>query len=357
MQTIELNTGAPLARAWPEPADLWGAVDRIVELAANDADVLDHRLATFAARRRRLRGADVPEEFARIERAAALAALTAPLTLDRVRAAVTGELLVLKGPEVAARYPDRALRAYGDLDLLPRDPSATHEALRAAGATPVGDPTLFVGIHHLRPLAWPDLPLVIEIHSRPKWVDQLPPLPVDDVFRTAGPAAVEADGYLAPSAEAHAVLLGVHSWAHEPLRRIRDMVDIAALLEEADRERAGALARDWGVGRLWRSTEGVVDALFFGGPTTPAMRLWAQNLARVQGRTVLENHLQRWLSDFSIMSPHRAAARLPGTLVSEVRPDRGEPWPQKLRRTGLALKNALRRRFEHDDEFRRLRRR
>jgi hypothetical protein len=283
------------------------------------------------------------------------------LVLQRVRSIVDGNLLVVKGPEIAARYPDAGLRAYGDLDLLTRDAPAAHAALRAAGAVPVGDPRLFVDIHHLRPLGWPDLPLVIEIHSRPKWFDVPPPwlpiLSVDEVFRTAGAAAVEVEGILAPSPEAHAVLLAVHSWAHEPLRRVRDMVDVAAMLADADRERARALAREWHVGRLWRSTEAAVDALFFGAPATPAMRLWAQNLRRVRGRTVLENHLQRWLSDFSIMPPRRALSRLPATIGAEIRPEDGETWRQKLVRSGYAVKNGLRRRFEHDEEVEQHRRR
>ena len=357
MQAIEMATSAPGRPVRPAAVDLWRAVDAVVDKAASDEDLLDHRLATFSARARRRRGEAVPEEFARLERAAALAALTTPLTLERIRSAVPGELLLVKGPEVAARYPDQGLRTFGDLDLLTRDAPAAHRALRAAGATPVGDPKLFVGIHHLRPLGWPDLPLVIEIHSRPKWVDALRPLPADAVFGTARPASVDVDGYLAPSPEAHALLLAVHSWAHEPLRRLRDMIDVGALLVEADRERTRALAREWGVSRLWSATEAAVDALFFGGPPTPAMRFWAQNLVRVRGRTVLENHLQRWLSDFSIMPPQRALAALPGTIAREILPEGSETWQQKLARTGLAIRNGLRRRFEHDDELERHRRR
>ena len=335
---------------------LWDRVDALVDRAGRDEDVLDHRLAPFGARLRRRNRQPVPESFAQVERAGALAAISAPVTLARIRAAVEGELIVLKGPEVAARYPDPALRAFGDLDLLTRDAGATHSALRKAGAVPVGDPALFVGIHHLRPLAWPNFPLVVEVHSRPKWVDRLPALPVEAVFDHVVDAAVDADGYLAPSSEAHAVLLAVHSWAHEPLRRLRDMVDVAALLADCDRAAAAAVAREWGVGRLWRTTEAAVDALFFDGHPPLASRVWAQSLVRARGRTVLEHHLQRWFSDFSILPPHRAALQLPGTLVDELRPDPDESWRDKSRRTARAVRNGFRRRFEHDDELTRHRR-
>jgi hypothetical protein len=342
------------AIAEPEvEAPLWREVERLVALAAHDADVLEHRLAPFAARLRRERGLAVSEQLAAVERRAALTALTGPMVLRRVRAAVEGDLVVVKGPEVAARYPDRALRGFGDLDVLARDAAGVHAALLAAGAVEVGDPALFVDIHHLRPVGWPDLPLVVEVHSRPKWVDSLPPLSFDRVLVEAVPADVDAEGFLAPRPEAHAVLLAVHSWAHEPLRRLRDMVDVAVMLAESDWDGAHALAEAWGVARLWQTTEAAVDALFHDGTTPVPMRLWGQNLARARGRTVLEAHLERWCSDFSIMPPSRALVLLPGVLVDEVRPETGETWGDKLRRVALALRNGLRRRFEHDDELKR----
>jgi hypothetical protein len=62
-------------------------------------------------------------------------------------------------------------------------------------------------------------------------------------------------GVLAPSAAKHALLVAAHSWAHEPLRLLRDIVDDAAISREADPSELQALAAEWSVTRLLRSTD------------------------------------------------------------------------------------------------------
>jgi hypothetical protein len=269
--------------------------------------------------------------------------------LQRVRDAHDGALVVFKGPEVAARYPDPLLRSYSDVDLLTPDPEEAHADLVAAGAVPLGDPALYVDIHHLRPLAWDDLPLAVEIHTAPKWVDGLPVPPTSDIFATAVSARVGVDGYLAPTAAQHAVLLAVHSWAHEPFRSVRDLIDVAVIAAEAGAEETMAAAQRWHTGDLWRATTDATAALFADGAPSLALRTWGKNLTQVRGRTVLEEHLERWSSDFWVL-PHRTALRrLPSTFAREVTPRPGETWSDKLRRSALAVRNALRRRMDHDD--------
>ena len=79
----------------------------------------------------------------------------------------------MKGPEVALRYPGPALRGFRDLDLLVPDAPAVQRELLAAGFEPVGLPEKYAAIHHLRPLAYPGLPLLVEVHDRPKWPEHL----------------------------------------------------------------------------------------------------------------------------------------------------------------------------------------
>lgn len=336
----------------PAPTDegLWSAVDALVARAPSLADVYSHRLELFAARQLRAAGSEVPEDLLARERRAAIGALTAPLLLSRVCQAYDGPLLLVKGAEVAARYPDPTLRLFGDVDLLTPDAEAAQAALLAAGFVEVGDPELYVDIHHLRPLELPGLPLVVEVHSRPKWVAGLPAPRIEELLVDAVPTAVGAPGILAPSSAKHALLLAAHSWAHEPLRLLRDVVDFAAVGGEADREELQTLAEEWGVSRLWRSTDAAARAVLYGDAQPRSLRLWAQNLGLARERTVLENHLQRWLSDFWVLSPTRALRRWPAIFKNEVLPDRGEPWRRKLSRMVLAFRNAHRRRSEHDDE-------
>jgi hypothetical protein len=170
------------------------------------------------------------------------------------------------------------------------------------------------------------------------------------VLADAVPAAIPVGGVLAPSAAKHALLVAAHSWAHEPLRLLRDIVDHAAISGEADPSELQAVAAEWGVTRLLRSTDDAARAVLYGEPLPRSMRLWAQNLGLARERTVLENHLQRWLSDFWILPPAAAVRRWPTILENELLPDRGEPWRRKFARTKLALRNPRRRRSEHNQE-------
>ena len=334
--------------------EIWQAVDRLVDRAPSLADLRSHRLELFAARRWRALGVPVPADLVEQERRAAVGVLAAPLLLERVRSSYDGEMVLLKGLDIAARYPDPSLRAFGDIDVLVSDAPAAQAGLVAAGFEEVGDPSLFVDIHHLRPLRWPDLPLVVEIHSRPKWIEggSAPPT----IAELLAAAVLDEHGVRILPPAHHALLLAAHSWAHEPLRRLRDLIDVAVMAEAAGPADVAELARDWRIERLWGVTLAVADAVLFGSSRPWALRLWAQNLEKARERTVLENHLQRWLSDFSVMPPVAAAARLPATIGSELRPEGDEGWGRKLARSRRAVRNATRRRSAHDDELERARR-
>jgi Uncharacterised nucleotidyltransferase len=327
---------------------LWAAVDRLMDRAPRLSDLRSHRVELLALRRWRSLGLPVPEELLEEERRAAVPILTAPLVLERVRAVLDGPVLLLKGHEVAARYPDPVMRPFADVDLLVPDAGLAHRSLVAAGFRPVGDPAVYIDIHHLRPLALRGLPLPVEIHFRPKWIAHRCAPSAEDLLEQAVPAAVGVDGVLAPCPRHHTLLLAAHSWAHEPLRRLRDLVDIAALSQGVDRAELQLQAEAWDIARLWRTTAAAVDALILDSSLPWALRIWARNLPKVRERTVLENHLERWLSNSWALSGRESAGLLVRTLAREVKPESGETWQEKLARTGRALANALRRRSEHE---------
>jgi hypothetical protein len=339
---------APVASAEaPRDELLWRRVEALIDRAPSDDDVRSHRLEVLAARRFRALGRPVPDDFAAQERFAAITSMTAPMVLERVRAAYDGPAIVLKGPEVAARYPAAELRGYGDIDLLVPDAEAAHQALLAAGFELVGDPALYLDIHHLRPLLASGMPLPVEVHSRPKWLDRASPPANEELFEAAVPGSLGLDGMLTLPREHHAVLLAVHSWAHEPLRRLRDLIDVAAMAEGADPQEIRRLARAWGVERLWLTTRAAAEALLGDRPMPWALRLWAQNLRTASERTVLQQHVERWLSDFWAMPFSPALRRMPATLAAEIRPEGEEGWRAKLTRSALAVRNATRRRSQH----------
>ena len=245
----------------------------------------------------------------------------------------------MKGPEVAARYPGTA-RSFGDVDLLVANARDTHLQLREAGFVEVGDPVKFEGIHHLRPLVWPTLPLPVEIHSRPKWPGRLPPPPVEEIVETAVPSALGVPGVLAPCAARHALLIAGHAWAHEPLNRLRDFVDVSATAAEAEPTEIEHIAAAWQALRLWRTTRSVVDALLGQGATPVSLRSWARHLPKVRERTVFESHLQRWLADFWALPLGSALGSGGAAVLSDLLPARGESWRVKIERSMHAVHDA-----------------
>ena len=302
---------APDVAARPELDRVWGRLDELTDRAPSVIDLLDHRLGAIAARHWRAIGRELPPAILEEERYAASAVLAVPVLLSRITSAYGGAVMVLKGLEVAQRYPDPRMRPSHDLDLLVEDSRAAFTALRAAGCEVVNDER---SPQHELPLAFPDLPLVIELHSAPKWPSWAGEPPTRELMS----AAVTSDsGLLAPATAHHAVLLAVHSWAHRPLARVLDLADVLVMLADADTGEARDTARRWRVERLWSATLAAADALLSGGPEPWTLRAWARNTAEVRRPTRREELLERCLSPFAVLPP-LAAARVSGRSVVEM---------------------------------------
>lgn len=324
--------------------ELWRRVSGLVGRTPRVDALRHHGVHLIAADDRRARGLPVAVELRADELRAALLTLSAPALLRCVRSAYDGRLMLIKGPELAPGYPRRELRPFIDLDLLSDDPAAAHRALLSAGFIEVGVPTAYTGAHHLRPLAWPQLPLTIELHHTPNHPNWLAPPPNRELLELACPSATGVDGLLGPLPAAHAVLIALHSWAHQPLRRLLDLIDIMTVLDPSDRAEADRLARRWGSHRVWRTTLSAEVSLLEEGSSALVLSTWARHLAEVRERTVLETHLARWAG---------AGSGLPGTglrsiggvtvlFTDAVRPRSGENWSDALGRTRLAISNAFR---------------
>jgi hypothetical protein len=329
-------------------ASIWPGVFRLVDGPRSIDGLRRHGLQLIAARRLRDRGLPVAAELADDERRASVTDVTAQALLERARAAYDGALVVFKGPELARRYPAPTLRPYDDVDLLVDDGEAAERALIAAGFEAVGNPDAYREIHHRRPLAWPGLPLSIELHTSPKWIEGLTPPPADELLARAVPADVGVDGLLALPPAEHALVVAAHAWAHEPLRKALDLVDAALLASEADATELDALASRWRVERVWRTTAAAADALFSDGAQPAALRIWARHLHSLRERSVLESHLERWLSGFWSLPPREAAAALAEAVAGDLLPAPGESWREKLARTRTALHDAAVPRSVHD---------
>jgi hypothetical protein len=322
-------------------SDLWERVDRLVDRAvdAPPADLEAHGIHLLAARRLRALGRPVPAELVASERAAVLRELAVPPLLARVRAAVDGPIVLFKGPEVAARYPDPALRGYGDIDLLVRAPQAAQLALLDAGFVVVDD---YEFPHQQLPLRWPGLPLLLEVHNRPSWLRWMTPPSNEELFRIAVPSAVETAGLLTLPPAEHGLLLAAHSWRHAPLRRLVDLVDVAAMTDGLDPSVLAALARRWGLSSVWATTTRAAESLLDASPGVSwSVRLWARHLHDVRDRTVAEKHAVVWMGAFWAPTPLGKLAALASAMAEDVRPLGGESWALKTARTARAVRDAF----------------
>lgn len=180
--------------------------------------------------------------------------------LARIRAAVEGPLIIIKGPEVSAHYPRPGLRSWCDLDIIAEDAAAVWEQLKAAGFSG-GARSEGHDHRHEPPLSLPGYRLTVEVH-------RTIPLPLwgrspdwSWLLRHTYPAR-SGSGFLAPVPELHAVIIAAHAWAHSPFRSLRDSLDQELLLLDGDPAVAKALADELGVGRLWDAERRLADNVF-----------------------------------------------------------------------------------------------
>ena len=110
-------------------------------------------------------------------------------------------MIILKGPELASRYPE-GFRRDGRRASTCWWTTPTRHMRRSAlaGFVPTGDPRLSVDIHHLQPLVWPGLPVRIEVHHSVKWIEGLEPPSQAELFALAAPSRVDVDGFQDPRA-------------------------------------------------------------------------------------------------------------------------------------------------------------
>lgn len=341
-----MPNGAEKALRTPTAQEVWDGIERLVGRTDDLGRLRSHAIELIATQRSLRLGREVPAELLTRGRRLAFFELGVPALLDRVREVYDETLVLFKGPELATYYPPTS-RPFSDVDLLTAEPQHAHSTLRRAGFIEVGDPELYIDIHHLRPLAWPNLPVKLEIHRRPKWPDHLLPPQSSDLFRFTEPARCDAR-FLTFTPEAHVLIVAAHGWAHEPLRILRDIIDIAVLLPHCDLGELELLARAWGLERLWRTTHRTVQATLFNEPRPLSNIVWARHLKTLRERTVLEAHLEQWLSAFSALDAFAATRVSLNALARDLRPTFDEDWRSKAQRTRKAFRGALKPRAAHD---------
>lgn len=327
---------------------LWDSLEHLVDLSPSLESLRAHRLQLAAARIWRSRGLTLPTYLRDEERRACMIAMAAPILLARARAAYGGQMMLMKGPEVAAWYREPSDRFFCDLDLLVDDAPAAQRALIASGFVEPGTTKNYDGAQHLCPLVWPGIPLFIELHRRPSYPPWLPDVSVSEVLKLAVPSATGVDGLLAPAPRAHALLLVAHSWTHEPLGPLAHLIDIAAVLAGDSRARTDELARHWGWDGMWRVSVAAANSVLGAGDQLPPLNIWARHLRSARERTVIESHIARLAAPACALPVSRAHVALASAIRATTARRENELWRHKLRRSGLALAHAFMQKSHHE---------
>jgi hypothetical protein len=338
---------------------IWRRVDELIDAAPGLRALRAHRLQLLAGRRWRALGREIPADLRSDEQLAAIRDAIAPDLLARVAAATDQPVVLFKGLEIARRYPEPALRPYIDVDLLAPDADRLQAELLAAGFELTesprwafrrdGDGDLFADKHHCHPLRWAGWPMRLEIHRRPSWPAWLPEPPVAKLLDLARPG--ETEGILTLPPSPHVLVLAAHLWVSHPFSRLRDLLDISLLLRETDPAEVEDLAQAWGLGRVWATTQAVVQSVLLDERTSSGERLLARHLAGAREQTVIEVHITRWASPFWALPLRRAVPVAAANVIGDVRPAVDEPWRSKVRRSLRALRNLRATKSQHDNEL------
>ena len=268
--------------------------------------------------------------------------MAAPVLLRRARAAYGGELMLMKGPEVAACYRHPSDRGFHDVDLLADDAPAAQRALIAAGFAQFGNLAAYDDAQHLCPLIWPGMPLIIELHRHPNQPPWLPHVSARAVLEHAVPSATGVDGLLAPAPSAHALLLATHSWCHQPLGRLADLLDVAVVLAGDGRRGAARPRPPMGLGwRLARRPRCRRRHPQRQRPTVVAQRLGAPPARALANARCSRVTLRALPHPPAPCRSGRAPAALAGVVRDTATRREDEPWADKLRRSRLAIAHAF----------------
>jgi hypothetical protein len=249
------------------------------------------------------------------DRASATAlGLQAERMLHQVADLAAQPFLLMKGPELATRYPEPGLRELNDLDLLVLDTSVIEQSLLRSGwstYTGPGELRWYDDIHHARPLVAPGSSLPMEPHRRPNWPTWGRPPEFAELHEASVASTLGIEGVRTPSVEHHALLVLAHSWAHMPFERFSQLIDFALLVEECNTVELAACARRWQLSKLLSVGLATIDSVLLAHRRDSAMVRWfAPHLRTLEPPARAREQLDRYMSSFLVTTPTRAASAM-----------------------------------------------
>ena len=316
---------------------IWSRVDALVDGSTNFAGLQAHGVDLYAARRWRTIGRSIPEDFRNHERAAAMANLAVPAQLAQIRDVLDGEILVMKGPEVASYYPEPSLRPYRDLDILVHNAENAHSSLVRAGWEAVSQ----ARAHHPPELLLPGTSVSVEIHGTPNW-PWWTSADTRELFEHAVPSTLDVAGIQTLCPAHHAVLLAAHSWQHEPIRRLVDVIDVALLAQDLDGDMLEHLAGRWGLKRVWKTTTSAIHALLLEEQSlSPARRLLIRHCQELRQRTDLESRLAYLAAGLWAPTPSTIVLATAARAILSIRPALPESWDNTVSGTHIERHHSI----------------
>jgi hypothetical protein len=302
---------------------IWSGVACTIDAHPDVARLRAHGLAPLAAAHWRDTGHSLTQAVDMDRVTATALGLQAERLLREVTSFADQPVLLLKGPEVAARYPELGLRDLTDVDILVADTDAMERSFSNAGwleYTGPGELRWYDELHHAHPFVLPGSSLPIEPHRRPNWPiwGRAPGFP--ELHDAAVESAVAIDGLLAPKVEHHALLVLAHSWADVPFERFSQLIDFALLVEECDADELTKCARRWQLSRLLSVGLDAIDSLLLGRRSDAlTVRWFAPHLRALATPTRARAQFDRYASGFFVTSPTCATSAMAAGSLRRLR--------------------------------------
>ena len=126
------------------------------------------------------------------------------------------------------------------------------------------------------------------------------------------------------------------------------MLDVVLTAHAAEPDELEAVARAWGMTKLWRSTVAIAEAVLFERVPQPRLlRIAGRGLMSARESTVLEVQLARLLAPLYIHGVDRAPSAVMRALADSLGPGPGESWRGKALRTARQLAHPSTRHSEN----------
>ena len=267
----------------------WPGLCRIIDANPDPIRIRQHGLGPIAVTHWEETDRPVPATLNGARHAQAVVSLETERLLQLVNAMTEGARILYKGIEVAGCYPDPTLRVSRDVDVLFADAVRAQTAMLAQGWTTKlapgfdADPSKNDALHQLAPLVWPGVSLPLEVHRAPNWPTWASPPTFAEILEASVPSVTGLSGFVAPSAEHHALMVLAHSWARQPFEQMSQLLDFALVRVRCDDALLRRTARSWDLTRLLDVADRTVEATLYGRGARPVpVRLFASHLETLE---------------------------------------------------------------------------